>query len=140
MKPFITANFIQKSPSGKVYIARDSYIDSHALAGTAYSYPYMINDTAYTSVLETHVPLGELDVHTGMEVQATNGKVGKVDKLVLDKRNGAVTHIQMREGHLRGKKDVAIPVSSIDFCGEKTIYLKIDKAAVEALPPVKMKR
>ena len=87
-----------------------------------------------------HVPLGELEVHAGMEVEATDGKVGKMDELVLDKDSGDITHIQMREGHLWGKKDVAIPVSAVDFTDEKTVYLNIDKKAVGALPAVKVKR
>ena len=59
MKPFITTNFIQESPSGQAY-----------RTGDGYTYPYVINDTAYTTVDERHVPLGELEVHTGMKVQA----------------------------------------------------------------------
>jgi sporulation protein YlmC with PRC-barrel domain len=129
MKPFIVTSFIQESPSGKAYTT-----------GDAYTYPYVVNDTAYASVKEEQVPLGELEVHAGMEVEATDGKVGKLDELVLDKDNGDITHIQMREGHLWGAKDVAVPVSAIDFVDAKTVYLKIDSKAVGALPAVKVKR
>jgi sporulation protein YlmC with PRC-barrel domain len=129
MKPFITTNFIQESPSGKAYTT-----------GDAYTYPHVINDTAYATVDERHVPLGELEVHGGMEVEATDGKVGKLDELVLDKDSGDITHIQMREGHLWGKKDVPIPVSAVDFVDAKTVYLNIDKKAVGSLPAVKVKR
>ena len=129
MKPFITTNFIQESPSGKAYTT-----------GDAYTYPHVINDTAYASVDERHVPLGELEVHVGMQVEASDGKVGKLDELVLDKDSGDITHIQMREGHLWGAKDVAIPVSAVDFTDEKTVYLNIDQKGVGALPAVKVKR
>ena len=129
MKPFIVTNFIQESPSGKAYIT-----------GDAYTYPHVVNDTAYASADERHVPLGELEVHAGMQVEASDGKVGKLDELVLDKDSGDITHIQMREGHLWGTKDVAIPVSAVDFTDENTVYLNIDKKAVGALPAVKVKR
>jgi sporulation protein YlmC with PRC-barrel domain len=130
MKPFITTNFIQESPSGLAYTT-----------GAGYEYPYTVNDTAYAPVNERHVPLGELEVHGGMEVDDSDGKkVGKLDELVLDSNSGDITHIQMLEGHLWGKKDVAIPVSAVDFTDEKTVYLKIDKKAVQALPAVKVKR
>jgi hypothetical protein len=46
----------------------------------------------------------------------------------------------MREGHLWGKKDVAIPMAEVEFIESETIYLKIDKEAVKALPAVKVKR
>ena len=75
-----------------------------------------------------------------MHIEASDGKVGKLDELVLDPKSGEITHIQMREGHLWGKKDVAIPVADIDFSDDKTVYLKIDKNAVKALPAVKVKR
>ena len=129
LKPFIVTNFVQESPSGLAYAS-----------GDAYTYPYVVNDTAYASVDEEQIPLGELEVYAGMEVEASDGKVGKLDELVLDKDSGEVTHIQMREGHLWGKKDVAIPISDIDFTDEKTVYLKIDKKAVKALPAVPVKR
>ena len=100
----------------------------------------MLNDTAYDSVKEEQIPQGELSVYSGMHVQASDGKVGKLDELVLDPKSGDITHLQMREGHLWGKKDVAIPVSAVDFVDEDTIYLKLDKKAVMALPAVPVKR
>jgi sporulation protein YlmC with PRC-barrel domain len=129
LKPFITTNFIEESPSGKAYTT-----------GDAYTYPYVINDTAYSSVDEKQVPLGQLEVHAGMQVEATDGKAGKLDELVLDKDSGDITHIQMRKGHLWGAKDVTIPVSAIDFVDERTVYLNIDKKAVGTLPTVAVKR
>ena len=86
------------------------------------------------------MPAGELALYAGMEIEASDGKVGKLDELVLDGDSGAITHIQMREGHLWGKKDVALPVANIDFIDGTTVYLKIDKNAVKALPTVKVKR
>jgi sporulation protein YlmC with PRC-barrel domain len=75
-----------------------------------------------------------------MHIKATDGVVGKLDELVLDPKSGDITHVQMREGHLWGKKDVAIPVSAIEFVDEDTVYLKIDKKAVKTLPAVPVKR
>jgi hypothetical protein len=46
----------------------------------------------------------------------------------------------MREGHLWGKKDVAIPVSGIDHYEENTVYLKLSKQQIEALPAVPIRR
>ena len=36
------------------------------------------------SVIDSQVPVGELSVYSGMEVEATDGKIGKLDELVLD--------------------------------------------------------
>jgi sporulation protein YlmC with PRC-barrel domain len=129
MQPFITTRFIQHSGSGQAYSS-----------GEAYHSQYVFNDTGYDSAQVECVPHGELPVFTGMQVEASDGKIGKLDELVLDKDSGDITHLQMREGHLWGKKDVAIPVSAVDLCDGETIYLKIDKKAVKALPAVKVKR
>jgi sporulation protein YlmC with PRC-barrel domain len=75
-----------------------------------------------------------------MVVKASDGEIGKLDELVLDPKSGDITHLQMREGHLWGKKDVAIPMADVEFIESETIYLKIDKEAVKALPAVKVKR
>ncbi len=45
----------------------------------------------------------------------------------------------MREGHLWDKKDVTIPLSAVEFTDGDTIYLKLDKEAVRALPSVLVK-
>ena len=61
-------------------------------------------------------------------------------ELVMDPDGSAITHLQMREGHLWGKKDVAIPVSAISLVDTDTIYLKIDKGDVQALPDIHVRR
>jgi sporulation protein YlmC with PRC-barrel domain len=106
----------------------------------AYTSEYVIDNTAYDDVQERNVPAGELALHSGMSVEATDGKVGKLDALVLDPSSGEVTNLLMREGHLWGKKEVAIPVSAIDWIDADTVYLKADKAEVKALPPVPVKQ
>jgi len=129
MDPFIVTHFIQETGSGTAYAS-----------GGAYTSQYVINDTGYDSVQEEQVPQGELAVYSGMKVKATDGVIGKLDELVLDPKSGDITHLLMREGHLWGKKEVAIPIAAVDFSGGETVYLKIDKEAVKALPAVPVKR
>ena len=129
LSPFIVSNFIQESASGRAYAA-----------GEAYTSQYVIDDTAYDSVPVEKVPAGELALHSGMHIEASDGKVGKLDALVLDPKSGEITNLLMRHGHLWGKKDIAIPLSATDFSDGDTVYLKLDKAAVKALPPVPVKQ
>jgi hypothetical protein len=129
MPPFIVDRLIRQSASDQAYTS-----------GAAYSSQYVLNDTAYDNVQEEKIPAGELAVYSGMEMEASDGKVGKLDELVLDPKSGDITHLLMREGHLWGKKDVAVPVSAYDFADGDTIYLKLDKKVLEALPAVKVKR
>lgn len=129
MPPFIVSDFVQQSASGRAYAS-----------GEAYTSQYVVDDTAYDEIQERNIPEGELALYSGMHIEASDGKVGKLDELVLDPKSGQITNLMMREGHLWGKKDVAIPVSAIDFTDDKTIYLKLDRAAVKALPAVPVKR
>ena len=107
---------------------------------TAYSAQYVFDDTAYDEVDEQEIPEGELALHGGMHVEALDGRVGKLDELVLDAKSGAITGLVMRKGHLWGSRDVTVPVDQIETAGGDTVYLKLDKSAVGALPAMKVRR
>ena len=94
-------------------------------------------ETMKIPVEHAHVPPGELAVHRGARVEATDGDVGRVDEFLVDPANGCITHLVLREGHLWDQKDVTIPVSGIDHIEEETIYLKLDKHNIESLPPAR---
>lgn len=79
-------------------------------------------------------PGDEIAVHTGAHVEATNGGVGKVDEFLIDRKSGTVTHLVLRHGHLWGKREIRVPVHAIDHIQDDTVYLKLDKAAIEDLP------
>jgi sporulation protein YlmC with PRC-barrel domain len=81
------------------------------------------------------VPLGEVDVRRGEHVHATDGDIGRVQGLVIDPRSRHVTHVLLQEGHLRGRKEVAIPISAVASTSDG-IWLKIAKQEVQDLPPV----
>ena len=86
-------------------------------------------------VVSETVPLGEVAVHRGDQVHATDGDIGKVQGLVIDPRNRHVTHVLLQEGHLWGRKEVAIPISAVTTIKEDGISLNISKQDVEDLPP-----
>jgi sporulation protein YlmC with PRC-barrel domain len=111
-------------------------------AGDAYvlTQPVVAYDTWEGPLPAERMPPGELAVYRGMDVSTAQGKVGQVDELVVDPDSGEITHLLMRQGHLWGKKDVAIPVTAIDTVEADEVYLNIDKDAVGALPPVPVKR
>jgi sporulation protein YlmC with PRC-barrel domain len=80
------------------------------------------------------VPVGEVGVRRGQPVLATDGAIGHVRGLVVDPGSGHVTHVLLQEGHLWGKKEVAIPISAVDTSVDGT-QLKIAKQDVQNLPP-----
>jgi sporulation protein YlmC with PRC-barrel domain len=83
------------------------------------------------------VPLGEVAIGKGEHVHATDGDIGSVQGLVIDPRNHQVTHVLLQEGHLWGRKEVAIPITAVSSVGDG-IHLNITKQDVEDLPPVEV--
>ena len=85
------------------------------------------------------VPEGEVDVRRGEPVYATDGPIGHVHGLVIDKTSRRVSHVLLAEGHLWGRKEVAIPISAVKGV-EDGIELRISKQEVQDLPPVAIER
>ena len=71
----------------------------------------------------------------GDPVYATDGAIGRVRGLLVDAATHDVTHVLLDEGHLWGKKEVAIPMSAIPALGGGIgLLLTIDQ--VREQPPV----
>jgi len=109
--------------------------------GTYYYWPYSVAESErYITVEHERVPPGELAVRRGAHVEATDGRVGRVDEFLVDPKDEHITHLVMREGHLWGQKDVSIPLSAIEHIEESTVHLKLSKDEVEALPAIPIRR
>ena len=87
------------------------------------------------SVTYDTVPLGEVAVRRGEQVHATDGDIGRVQGLVIDPRDHHVTHVLLQEGHLWGRKEVAIPIGAVTGVNDG-IRLNITKQEVQDLPSV----
>ncbi len=83
------------------------------------------------------VPLGEVTVRKGEQVEATDGPIGSVRGLVIDPADHKVTHVLLDEGHLWGHKRVAIPISQV-VSAQDGIKVSLSKAEVQALPEVNL--
>jgi sporulation protein YlmC with PRC-barrel domain len=99
-----------------------------------YLLPVEVPESKWVTVKREAIPPGEVAVRQGARVEATDGRLGRFDELLVDPVTEQVTHLVMREGHLWGQRDVTIPVSEIDRLEENTIYLKLNKDQVQALP------
>lgn len=89
-----------------------------------------------TPVVVSHaVPLGEAEVGRHDRVHAVDGEIGQVEGFVVDPDHHQVTHILLKEGHLWGRKEVAIPVSAVASL-DAGIRLNITRKQVEDLPPL----
>ncbi len=105
-------------------------------AGSFMQWPYYVPDTRFIRIEKEHIPVNELVIRRGAAVLASDGHVGRVDEFLINPATDLITHLVLREGHLWGQKDVSIPVGQIDHFKDNTVYLKMDKKAIEALPVI----
>jgi sporulation protein YlmC with PRC-barrel domain len=112
-------------------------------AHEAYYWPYFGLEgggdpsLALASAVETRdmLPPGEIGVRRGEAIHASDGEIGKVEGFVVDSVGGHVTHVVLQEGHLWGRKQVAIPIGAVEKIGDG-ITTKLTKHEIEALPAV----
>lgn len=80
------------------------------------------------------IPPGEVEQRGGDRVHATDGEIGRVRGVRINPGSRAITHVLLREGHLWGRKEVAIPADQIAGFGAG-IRLRVSKQQVQDLPP-----
>ncbi|MGA7192059.1 MAG: PRC-barrel domain-containing protein [Anaerolineales bacterium] len=137
MNHFIQTEFVEEKVPSSGFLAGNGMYGM----GSYYYLPYVTSDgKAYESVRTQQIPPGELAVHRGTRVEAKDGYVGKVDEFVVNKKNGNITHLVMREGHPWGRKDVIIPLSAMDKTLDGTMFLTLNKHEIESLPTFPMHR
>ena len=85
-------------------------------------------------VTSDNVPEGESEVAAHERVHAADGEIGRLKGFAVDPADHRVTHVLLREGHLWGRKEVAIPVSAVASVDDG-IWLNFTKKQVEELPP-----
>jgi hypothetical protein len=81
------------------------------------------------------LPSGHLAVRGDQHVHSIDGEIGKIRAVTVDATSGRVTQILLQEGHLWGKREVAIPwgtVTSLDG----GVHLSLTSEAIKELPPV----
>ena len=82
------------------------------------------------------VPPGKVDIHRELTICATDGEIGQVQGLVVEPGGHQVTHVLLQKGHMRGRKDVAIPIGAVTKIGTLLIHLSLTKHQVKDLPSV----
>jgi hypothetical protein len=89
-------------------------------------------------IASDRVPVGEVEVRRGDPVHASDGFIGSVAGLIVDPSDRHVTHVLLAEGHLWGRKQVAIPIGTMTR-RDQEIRVELTKRQIEALPAVDLK-
>jgi sporulation protein YlmC with PRC-barrel domain len=130
------AQFDQLDPADVVQLAEGrSYADHHS-EGAVLEYRDVSPQQRgkQTPMLTTdQVPDGETEADRHGRVRASDGRIGHLKGFAVDQADHKVTHVLLREGHLWGRKDVAIPAEAVSSMNDD-IELSITKKQVEDLP------
>jgi uncharacterized protein YrrD len=128
LPPFVTTNYLTASPG-----LLPGY------AGDVLLWPY-VGMELDAGVDHENTPPDELAIHRGSHVNATDGHIGQVEEFVFNPANNGITHVVLREGHLWSRQDITIPVAQIDHIDDDTVYLKLSKNQIDALPALAVHR
>jgi hypothetical protein len=81
------------------------------------------------------LPSDHTAVRGDQPVHSTDGQTGKIRAVMVDAGSGRVTHILLQEGHLWGKREVAIPWGSVTSLNGG-VHLSLTSEEIKELPPV----
>ncbi|GAB4422507.1 MAG: hypothetical protein Kow0031_00310 [Anaerolineae bacterium] len=128
LQPFNQTDFIRREEPG--------YPSDPALTLV---WPYTVPVKQVIEDVHRMIPPDELAVRRGAKVRATDGRIGQVDQFLVDPASGYISHLVLREGLPWDKKQIAIPITDIERIEENTVFLKLDKNSVKALPSIPLK-
>jgi sporulation protein YlmC with PRC-barrel domain len=132
-----TEEFAKLEAAEETYFLPGGGIYAGYSAGQVFALPYYglgVGNITPPIVTDT-LPAGEVGVRRGQQVHATDGGIGRVQGLVIDRASHHVTHVLLQEGHLWGRKEVAIPIGAVTGI-EDGIQLTLTKQEVQDLPAV----
>ena len=134
MPPFTEMRFFNSATAG--FEPLNNFNESALYNSSSilmWSDPALGEDMMPIPIEEELIPAGEMAVHKGASVEATDGHIGRVEEFIIDSEDKHITHLVLEKGHLWHKKELTIPMSAIARMDEDFIYLKIDKKTVKSL-------
>jgi uncharacterized protein YrrD len=112
----------------------ESFAAPYAAFGKVGKYPAGSSEVAEVVSVE-QVPFGEVEVHEGDPVHATDGEIGRARGVIVDSDSGRVTHLLVEEGHLVTRKEVAVPFAIVTDLGEHETEVAVAKSEIKSLEP-----
>ena len=135
MTEFVPGSEAYETYGPAQFVTRPYYADEVNLSGD------VVPETALTVTSDAPLPDGDQGVAVhAVATYATDGAIGHVEGLLIDPGTHQVTHVLLQEGHLWGRKDVAIPLSAVRDLDTGGLQLSVTKQEVGDLPPVPVGR
>ena len=98
-------------------------------------WPYVDPATAL-DLEHVRTPAGKIVLLGETPVRAQDGFIGRLDEFLIDRDDGRITDLVLREGHLWARKDVVIPVAQVKKIGQDAIDLRLSKKELQTLPEI----
>ena len=135
MTEFVPGSEAYETYGPAQFVTRPYYADEVNVSGN------VVPETALTVTSDAPLPDGDRGVAVhAVAAHATDGAIGHVEGLLIDPGTHQVTHVLLQEGHLWGRKDVAIPLSAVRDLDADGLQLSVTKQEVGDLPPVPVGR
>ena len=135
MTEFVPGSEAYETYGPAQFVTRPYYADEVNFSGNA------VPETALTVTSDAPLPDGDRGVAVhAVPAHATDGAIGHLEGLVIEPGTHRVTHVLLQEGHLWGRRDVAIPLSVVQDLDDSGLQLSVTKQEVGDLPPVPVGR
>lgn len=134
MPPFTEMQFF--NPTTSKYESLKNFDEEAMFESSSYlmwSDPLYGEDLLSMPIEAELIPDGEIAIHRGASIEATDGHIGKIEEFIVDPNDKHLTYLVLQEGHFWHKKELTLPISAIARMDEEHIYLKLDKQAVKSL-------
>ena len=119
MELFAEEHFLHQEPEEVLQPAYEEY-------PLGYS-PYL------TPLVIEHVPEGEVAIHRGVAIEATDGPIGHISEISVSPDDNHITRVIAQTGGLFRRHELSLPLTAIDHVTDEGIYLKWDKQTIEQL-------
>jgi uncharacterized membrane protein len=91
-------------------------------------------------ILYDRIPKGEVEIRRESAVYSADGHdLGHVDGFLVD-RDEHITHVALERGHLRGRREVTIPIGAVAKVETDSATLSLTRNQVGSLPEVAVPR
>jgi sporulation protein YlmC with PRC-barrel domain len=123
LEPFVESRFIPAS------LANYPHLPTGYEPESTWLWPYTLADEEQFGHYEAfeRIPHGELAVHRGSQVMATDGPVGYVEEFIVTPYDHQLTHLVLREKDLWGENDLTVPITAVARIEDDLVYVNLDK-------------
>ena len=101
----------------------------HDVKGSYYNFPV----TRQVVVESKAIPGGKLSFDKDTFVEAVDGRMGKLEKMLVHPQSEGITHMVVRNSSVLGPRECNVPISAIDRFNDNRIFLNLSKREVREL-------